>query len=110
MAVGVLAGGTATAIVANSPSHKVAVATNAQNQTTYISYHGVDGQDALTLLKKHATIGVKHYSFGDLVTSINGNAGNGPKYWTFYINDKEAQVGAGSYKTKASDILSWKLQ
>lgn len=110
VAVGVVAGGTATAIVANSSSHKVAVSTNSQHQTTYISYHGVAGQDALTLLKKHATVSVKHYSFGDLVTSINGSQGNGPKYWTFYVNGKEAQVGAGSYKSKASDILSWKLQ
>jgi len=52
----------------------------------------------------------KHYSFGDMVVSVNGTPGTGPKYWTFYINGKMAEVGAGSYTTKASDVISWKLQ
>src|SRR5476649_1794735 len=59
---------------------------NTQSQTTEISYKGVAGKDALTLLKQHAQVQTKHYSFGDLVTAINGNPGNGPKYWTFYVN------------------------
>lgn len=90
--------------------NQVQTVDNAQHQVTQISYHGQNGVDALTLLKKHATVKTKHYSFGDEVTSINGSAGNGPKYWIFYVNGKEASVGAGSYKTKDSDILKWKLQ
>ena len=91
-------------------SDHVSIVKNSQNQTTQISYKGENGKDALSLLKQHAVVQVKHYSFGDLVTSINGTAGNGPKYWTFYINGKEAQVGAGAYTTKNSDTLSWRLQ
>lgn len=105
-----VAGGVVGAVVANSPSHKVSTTTNAQNQITDIKYNGQNGQDALALLKKHADVTLKHYSFGDLVTSINGTPGNGPKYWTFYANGKMAQVGAGSYITKNSDKLEWKLQ
>jgi hypothetical protein len=104
------AGISTVAYVANSPSHKVDVSTNSQNQTVYIKYTGQSGVDALTLLKKHASIQTKHYSFGDLVTSINGTAGNGPKYWTFYLNGKEASVGAGSYVTKSTDKIEWRLQ
>jgi len=89
---------------------QVHVTKNAKSQTTEISYKGETGVDALTLLKQHAQVQTKHYSFGNLVTAINGTAGNGPKYWTFYINGKEAQVGAGAYITKNSDILDWKLQ
>jgi hypothetical protein len=96
--------------VVNSPSHKVSVVTNAQHQVTQLSYQGQTGQNALALLKKHAAVQTKHYSFGDQVTAINGTKGNGPKYWTFYINGKMAQVGAGSYTTKAADTLMWKLQ
>ena len=92
-----------------NPDH-VQVVKNSQSQTTEISYKGETGKGALTLLKTHAQVQVKHYSFGDLVVSINGSAGNGPKYWTFYINGKEAQVGAGAYITKNNDTLSWKLQ
>ena len=98
------------AYVANSPSHKVDVVTNVQHQITQLSYKGQAGQNALTLLKKHATIATKHYSFGDMVTSIDGMKGAGPKYWTFYVNGKMAEVGAGSYVTKAGDTLMWRLQ
>jgi len=98
------------AYVANSPSYKVAAVTNAQHQLTQLSYHGQAGQNALALLKKHATVQTKHYSFGDLVMSINDSKGTGPKYWTFYINGKQASVGAGSYTTKSTDTLTWKLQ
>jgi hypothetical protein len=89
---------------------QVQVVKNSQSQTTEISYKGENGKDALTLLKTHAQVQTKHYSFGDLVAAINGAAGNGPKYWTFYINGKEAQVGAGAYVTKSTDMLDWKLQ
>lgn len=98
------------AYVANSPNHKVSVITNAQHQTTQLSYHGQAGQNALMLLKKHASVQTKHYSFGDMVTAIDGTKGAGPKYWTFYINGKMASVGAGSYTAKSTDILTWKLQ
>ena len=106
----VVIGAGSWAYVANSPAHKVHAVMNAQHQTTQLSYQGQNGINALSLLKKHATVQTKHYSFGDLVSSINGTAGNGPKYWTFYINGKEASVGAGAYVTKNSDTLMWKLQ
>jgi len=96
--------------VANSPSHKVNAVVNSQGQTTQLSYRGQNGKNALALLKQHASVQTKHYSFGDLVTSINGTAGNGPKYWTFYVNGKQASVGAGAYTTKDSDKIMWKLQ
>ncbi len=98
------------AYVANLPSHKVSVVTNAQHQITQLSYRGQNGQNALALLKKHATVKTKHYSFGDMVMSIDGVTGNGPKYWTFYINGKEAKVGAGAYSTKSTDTIMWRLQ
>jgi uncharacterized protein DUF4430 len=98
------------AYVANSPSHKVQVVANAQHQTVQLSYKGQNGVDALTLLKKHAAVQTKHYSFGDFVTAINGSVGNGPKYWTFYVNGKESNVGASSYSTKNGDTITWKLQ
>lgn len=108
MAVG--AGGAAIAVVSNSPQHKVGTFVNTQRQLTDIRYNGKNGVDALSLLKKHASVQTKHYSFGDLVVSINGSDGNGSKYWTFYANGKEAQTGASAYITKDSDKLEWKLR
>jgi hypothetical protein len=79
-------------------------------QTTSISYKGEDGQTALALLKKHAQVQTKSSSIGDYVTSINGNDGGGSKYWLFYVNGQESQVGASAYVTKSSDQIEWKLQ
>jgi hypothetical protein len=88
----------------------VKTVSNSQNQLTQISYDGKSGVNAYDLLQKYATVKAKRYSFGYLVTSINGVAGNGPKYWTFYVNGKQATVGASSYVTKNSDKITWKLQ
>jgi hypothetical protein len=110
LVVGAVAGGTVGAVIANSPSHKVHTTTNSGQQITEIGYRGQNGVNALTLLERHAQVQTKHYSFGDFVTSIDGVPGNGPKYWTFYVNGRQASVGAGAYISKNSDKIDWKLQ
>ncbi|MGH7238643.1 MAG: DUF4430 domain-containing protein [Candidatus Saccharimonadales bacterium] len=97
------------ATVTNS-STKAPVVASTQHHLTTISYQGQNGIDALTLLKKQAKVTTKHYSFGDQVISIDGIMGNGPKYWTFFINGKMASQGASSYITKNSDTLTWRLE
>jgi uncharacterized protein DUF4430 len=106
IAVGVVAG----IDIHNRSDGNVKTVTNSQHQITQISYNGQNSVNAYVLLEKHATVQAKHYSFGYFVTSIDGVAGNGPKYWTFYVNGKEASVGASSYITKSSDRISWKLE
>jgi hypothetical protein len=91
-------------------SGDVQTLTNSQHQITQISYKGTNNVNAYVLLKKYAVVQAKHYSFGYFVTSINGVAGNGPKYWTMYVNGKESNVGASDYITKDSDTITWKLQ
>lgn len=93
----------------SNPGH-VQTAINSQQQVTELSYHGQNGVNALTLLKKYAQITTKHYSFGDFVVSIDGTVGNGPKYWTLYVNNKQSDVGASDYITKNDDTITWKLQ
>ncbi|OGL36103.1 hypothetical protein A3F05_02400 [Candidatus Saccharibacteria bacterium RIFCSPHIGHO2_12_FULL_47_17] len=102
------AGGVAS-VLTQDETPKAQITTE-QSQTTYVKYHGVEGQTALDLLKKYALVETKHYDFGDLVTSVNGTPGNGPKYWSFYVNDKLAEVGAGTYVTNDADTIEWKLQ
>jgi Domain of unknown function (DUF4430) len=110
VAILALGGGGAWVYVANSPAHTVQTAANAQHQLTSISYQGQNGVTALALLKKHATVRTKHYSFGDMVVSIDGSAGSGPKYWTFYVDGRAASTGAGSFVTKNGEKIAWKLQ
>lgn len=96
--------------VYNKDNGNLQLVSSSNHQLSQISYDGQNGVNAYALLLRHATVKSKKYSFGYFVTSINGVAGNGPKYWTFYVNNKEASVGASSYTTKNSDRISWKLQ
>jgi hypothetical protein len=91
-------------------SGQVKTVTNSKQQLTQISYDGKNGVTAYALLQRYATVHAKHYSFGYLVTSINGVTGNGPKYWTFFVDGKAASVGASTYVTKDTDTIMWKLQ
>jgi hypothetical protein len=111
VAVVIIAAGVGAGVYvhSNSSGH-VQTITNSQHQITQLSYDGKNGVDAFTLLKKYATVQAKHYSFGYLVTSIDGVVGSGPKYWTLYVNGKESNVGASSYITSSSDKITWKLQ
>ncbi len=76
----------------------------------YIKYPGEEGKTALMLLKIHTDAQTKTSSYGEMVTSINGQDGGGTKYWMFYVNGKEASVGAGAYTTHDGDSIEWKLQ
>jgi hypothetical protein len=74
-----------------------------------IKYDGQNGRTALDLLKTHADVAVKNSSYGPYVESINGVSGGG-KYWMFYVNGKQASVGAGAYVTKNGDKIEWKFK
>ena len=80
-----------------------------QVPTTTITYQGQDGKNALELLKANHQVEAKHYSFGDLVTGIDGVTPDSKHFWALYINDKFSQVGASSYITKSSDTIKWQM-
>ena len=94
----------------NSTSVTSTTGTQAVSPQTYLTYQGESGKNALELLKSHAKVVTKSSSIGDYVISINGSDGGGKKYWIFYINGSEAQVGAGAYTTQSGDKIEWKLQ
>lgn len=76
-----------------------------------------EGTSALALLKNIAAINsvdlqIKSYDFGDLVEGIDGVVGDTATgyYWSFYVNDEMASVGAGDYIVKQGDKIAWKYQ
>ncbi|MBI2356154.1 MAG: DUF4430 domain-containing protein [Candidatus Doudnabacteria bacterium] len=78
---------------------------------TAIQYQGVDGQNALSLLKAYHNVETKDYAgIGEYVISIDGIAPDSKHFWAFYVNEKQAEVGAGAYVTKSSDVIEWKLE
>ena len=75
-----------------------------------ITYRGKQGMTALELLERNATVIKSGTGENAFVTSINGVAANSQnQYWAFYVNDEPATVGAGSYNTKPTDTISWRL-
>lgn len=52
----------------------------------------------------------KYSGIGVFIEEINGLKGNGNKYWIYYVNDKEAQIGVSNYKLKPGDVVSWKYE
>lgn len=81
------------------------------NKPKTLAYKGEDGKTALALLQEKATVEISGTGEMAFVTSINGYKPDVKKeYWSFYINGKASQVGAGSYQTKNTDLIEWKLE
>lgn len=81
-----------------------------QKQSNSFTYQGETGKNALELLKANADVQTETSDFGEMVTSINGQAGGGDKYWAFFVNGEMSSVGAADYATKDSETIEWKLQ
>ena len=70
------------------------------------------GTTALEALEKKYVVEKKGDGVNAFVTSIGGvKASDADKtFWAFYINGKQATVGAGSYKLHDGDVMQWKLE
>ena len=110
-------GGTGAAVGLNHFAHHNT--TNVTSQTSsakkqpvhYVAYKGIQGKTALALLQSHEQVTVKSSSYGPYVDAIDGvQGGTSGKYWTFYVNGKQATVGAGAYVTKNGDKIEWKFE
>lgn len=76
-----------------------------------VAYDGVEGQSALALLKSNYEVETITYEgIGEMVTSIDGVAASDSQFWSFYVNQQQAQVGASAYITKDTDKITWKLE
>ena len=70
------------------------------------------GSTALRLLISTHKIVVKGEKENAFVTAIDGRvaSSDAKEFWSFYVNDKQAQVGAGSYVVKNNDTIEWKIE
>ena len=73
------------------------------------TYKGKDGVTALALLQQAAKTGLTGTGENAYVTTINGVTASKNQFWELFVNDKSSLVGAGSYTTKNSDTITWKL-
>ena len=82
-----------------------------QQTTTDVTYKGKEGVTALALLEQAAKTEMNGTGEMAYITGINGVTADSAKkeYWAFNVNGVAATVGAGSYITKDSDTITWKL-
>jgi hypothetical protein len=83
--------------------------TQPQVASNVIEYKGQDGKNALELLKASHRVDAQHYSFGDLVSGIDGITPDTKHFWAMYVNGQFSQVGASAYETKSSDTIKWQM-
>lgn len=74
-----------------------------------LTYKGENSKTALELLEKYAKTEKNGEGEMAYITSINGITPGENQFWSFYINDKSSELGAGSYITSDSDTIVWKL-
>ena len=70
------------------------------------------GSTALRLLNSTHKVVTKGQNENAFITTIDGRIANQQKreFWAFYVNGKQAQVGAGSYIVKNNDTIEWKIE
>ena len=69
-------------------------------------------QTALEVLQRSHQIETKGKGINAFITSIDGRKADDAKneFWAFYVNGKQAEVGAGSYVLKPNDKILWKIE
>jgi hypothetical protein len=80
-----------------------------KNQSPVQVKMGTTALQVLSSTHKVMANGEKENAF---VTTIDGRTASGEdrEFWAFYVNGKQAQVGAGSYFVKNNDTIEWKIE
>jgi hypothetical protein len=67
---------------------------------------------ALQLLSATHKIVTKGQKENAFVMEIDGRVADfkQKEFWAFYVNGKQAQIGAGSYFVKNNDTIEWKIE
>ena len=70
------------------------------------------GTTALGLIENTHLVVKKGEKQNAFITGIDGRLADTRKreFWAFYVNGKQAQVGAGSYVIKNNDTIEWKIE
>ncbi len=97
----------------NKPISTTFIIDNAEYQLTVAP--DTTAYDAMIQLQESSKISFstkKFSSLGYFIEEINGikNSPSTGFYWTLYINNEEAKVGASNYILKPNDIITWKYE
>lgn len=81
-----------------------------EQQVSEITYQGVEGKNALELLKASHQVETTQYGEDEFVTSIDGVKGDDTHFWLYSVNGQPAEVAADNYQTKNTDTITWKYE
>ncbi|MEM0475226.1 MAG: DUF4430 domain-containing protein [Candidatus Norongarragalinales archaeon] len=102
------------ASVSPSPVAKFLVVVTINNGTANYSktLEVAAGTTVLSLMQANFEIAAKQYSFGALVTGIDGLEQNDSTwlYWQYYVDGVLAPVGAGEYKIEKNVSIEWRYE
>lgn len=82
------------------------------NGGEFFNYEVPGDTTAIKLLQTGENVEMEGTGANAFVTAINGHRADKSKkeFWSFYVNGKMADVGAGSYKLMPGDKIEWKLE
>ena len=95
-----------------TPTNEVSPAAVEETQKQVFSYEGVEGIDAMSLLKEKYEVQIQDFGpgLGEFVETIGGIAPGADEFWAFKVNGETANVGASQYVTKTGDVIEWELE
>lgn len=93
-----------------TPQPTPSVSTSAPNRTV-IEYKGEEGKTVLELLQRRAVVEIRDTPSGPLIVAVAGFAPDPSKgeFWRFFVNGVESDVWAGSYVTKNTEDIVWRV-
>ena len=97
-------------IVINQGRVKQEARQNQEQERKTISYEGVEGKNAIELLKENHQVDAQISDLGAFVSSIDGTQNSSDTFWMFYVNGKLSEVSADQYTTKTGDKIEWKYE
>ena len=83
------------------------VQSDGTNQQDFVKIEIQQGKTALDLLRKTSQVKTTGEGENAFVTEIDSKTASAVKkeFWAFYVNGKQAEVGAGSYLLKPQDKI-----
>jgi hypothetical protein len=76
-----------------------------------VSYNCEQGKTAFELLESSYQTDTKDTSFGKMVMGIdNVKSEENKDFWAFYVDNKQATVGAQLYNCMDQEKIEWKLE
>jgi hypothetical protein len=94
-----------------TPSAKVVESSITSQTKTEISITAkVTGQTAYDLTKEQVAVEASNFSYGVMVTGINGVYNSDTHFWMFYLNGESATQGADKTILVKGDRVTWKYE